>query len=261
MVQNVSFNHSYYVSQCMGATDVSAPKYEKRIVKRNDTLWNIAKEKLGKDAKNQEIVDYMFEIAKFNNLDTKEKRNNLKINQALYIPEPEKGSSNPFNPNMATDNTKPAKAKPAEKATAPKKTQATEQKTTPKETKVQTPQTQAEASFDKRLEKVLNDNVIVRKADTAPVNGQQLYHVVYYDKNGEHFVMACHLDKQGKIKSLGYEDLENINYSACDYEVSMSNNVIKGNGLYASKTYGHIPSEKIKMLENRINELMNKPEK
>lgn len=256
MVQNVSFNNSYYVRDCMGNSDISAPAYEKYVVKKNDILWNIAKDKLGKGAKNQEILDYMLEIARFNKLDTKEKRNNLKINQELYIPEPAKKNSNPFNPDMDT-KLKAASVQKAEKKSVvkPAKIDEPEPKTKPDEQK-----TSAETSFDNRINTVLKDpNVYIRKADTSPVNGLQLYHICSNEKNfGEHYIMSCNIDEKGNIKNILYSDDNHFNYSASDYYVSTSDNVVRGNGIYKSKTYGKLNQSDIKTLENKVQELQAK---
>lgn len=41
------------------------------VIKNGESLWSIAQAELGKDAKNNEIYDYMLNIAKVNGLNTK----------------------------------------------------------------------------------------------------------------------------------------------------------------------------------------------
>jgi len=64
-----------------------ASRGEIHQVRKGESLWKIAEAKLGKQASKAQKTDYMFQIAKLNELDTSAKMNNLKINQELYLPE------------------------------------------------------------------------------------------------------------------------------------------------------------------------------
>lgn len=78
-------------------------------IKKGDSLWGIAKNTLGKNAKNGEILDYTYKIAKLNNLKSPKEMSSLKINDKIYLPE------NVNNKNTkAEEKSKPAKTKPTE---------------------------------------------------------------------------------------------------------------------------------------------------
>ena len=80
----ISNDSKYYLNNCLGQSQITEQNCYK--VQSGDTLWDIATRELGSGATNAQISDYMFLIANANGLDTKAKRNNLKISQNLVIP-------------------------------------------------------------------------------------------------------------------------------------------------------------------------------
>ena len=77
---------AYYKKQYSGSNPSEKNKVS-YTVKKGDSLWSIAKENVNKkDAKNSEIHDLMYAIAKLNNKDTIEAANNLEVNDVIYLP-------------------------------------------------------------------------------------------------------------------------------------------------------------------------------
>ena len=85
MVERVS-NHNNLTVQQRFAQMPEVQKGNARVVNNGENLWTIAKSELGKNAKNSEINDYMWQIAKVNGLDSEKKMNNLMTNTKLYMP-------------------------------------------------------------------------------------------------------------------------------------------------------------------------------
>ncbi len=64
-------------------------KGDEYVIKRGESLWNIAKKELaqkGKAPKNSEISEYILKIAKLNNLLTQEKMNNIRVGENIFLP-------------------------------------------------------------------------------------------------------------------------------------------------------------------------------
>lgn len=104
---------------------------EKYTIKKGESLWNIAKNNLGENAKNSEILDYTYQIAKLNNFDSIEKINNIKDNVEIYLPE--QTSNNKVKPKPQT---KPQAKKPQESKPTPTQTKVVK----PEQKKPQTTQ-------------------------------------------------------------------------------------------------------------------------
>ncbi len=85
MVERVS-NHNNLTVQQRFAQMPEVQKGNARVVNNGENLWTIAKSELGENAKNSEINDYMWQIAKVNGLDSEKKMNNLMTNTKLYMP-------------------------------------------------------------------------------------------------------------------------------------------------------------------------------
>ncbi len=92
--------------------DEARPDTDNKVsytIKKGDNLWSIAKEKLNKrNAKNSEIQDMMYKIAKLNNMSSIEDANKLGINDVIYLPSsntdevtPVSGSPSPSTSNIS----------------------------------------------------------------------------------------------------------------------------------------------------------------
>ena len=78
--------HAYYKKKYSEAnpSTTNTVTYTK---KKGDNLWSIAREKLNKKgAKNAEVQDMMYQIAKLNKMDSPDEANNLTINDIILLP-------------------------------------------------------------------------------------------------------------------------------------------------------------------------------
>ncbi|MBR6098996.1 hypothetical protein IKP85_04545 [bacterium] len=70
----------------MAGTQTIKAKKE-HTIKKGESLWKIAQDELGKNAKPAEILEYTYQIAKLNNKTTKKAMNSLKVNDKILLPE------------------------------------------------------------------------------------------------------------------------------------------------------------------------------
>lgn len=94
MVSKVTNSRDAYVQQRFSQLP-NAEKGEAHVIKKGESLWNIAKSELGDNAKKSEINDYMLQLAKLNGLDSVEKMNNIKVNTTIYLPKKTDGAPLP----------------------------------------------------------------------------------------------------------------------------------------------------------------------
>ncbi|MCR5265809.1 MAG: hypothetical protein K6E29_04355 [Cyanobacteria bacterium RUI128] len=90
MVSKVTSRENAYVQQRFSQLP-EAEKGEARVIKRGESLWNIARSELGQNAKKAEVNDYMLLLAKVNGLDSVEKMNSLQANTTIYLPKKSTG--------------------------------------------------------------------------------------------------------------------------------------------------------------------------
>lgn len=80
-------NSRYYDTK-YASVDVSNVGRSSYIVRKGESLWNIAKDYLkNKDASNAEVQEMMYKIAKLNNKDSLESINDIKEHDVIYLPE------------------------------------------------------------------------------------------------------------------------------------------------------------------------------
>lgn len=83
---DVKAEKNRYISYMMNKLP-ETEKGEAKVLKKGDSLWNIAKEAVGgSKATNAEISEYMLLLAKANGLDTYDKMNKLKASDTIYMP-------------------------------------------------------------------------------------------------------------------------------------------------------------------------------
>ncbi len=85
MVSKVTKKERAYFNSRL-ASMPNVEKGEKRVIKKGDRIWNIAKEKLGPNAGNTELTNYMYQVAKVNEFESIEKLNSLKPKDEIYLP-------------------------------------------------------------------------------------------------------------------------------------------------------------------------------
>ena len=214
MVERVS-NHNNLTVQQRFAQMPEVQKGNARVVNNGENLWTIAKSELGENAKNSEINDYMWQIAKVNGLDSEKKMNNLMTNTKLYMPKkntqeqstkvtttpkqtvkkpvvttqsktqqqkfkPVSYSSLEFHPKkIKPQAVKPQAVKP--QATKPLTAKPKQMLTVQQRVKTTPAQktTSAESSFNKVLKTIFTDkNIQVKEAYISLLNkNEKLYHV------------------------------------------------------------------------------------
>ncbi len=86
--------------------------YRKHQVKKNESLWKIAKNELGSNASNAQIQKLSNEIARLNKLDTPRKRNCILINSILYLPQKANNTSSAPKVAVEVKETKNNQLKP-----------------------------------------------------------------------------------------------------------------------------------------------------
>jgi len=222
------------------------PKVEKgeaHVVKRGDSLWNIARSKCGKKPKRSEINNYMLAIAKLNGLNTAQKMNNIKVNSTIYLPKDVliADKSNIY-PTKSLSQDKNINKNPKSY-----------------------PKTPAEKYFDNKLNKVLTDkSVYIKKAELMYDSENSLYHISYNYKDNKGFMLfdrslmsVTVKNKNGEIENIAFEGEKNIYDYGYDYKIE-KNNVIKSNAPLNNTVYGKITPEQRIQLEKFMQKQINK---
>lgn len=236
------------------------------IVRKNDSLWNIAKRELGKKASNQQIADLTNAIAKLNKFDTEQKRNNIKVNAKIYLPSEAKHQdtmlnrpkprkvphyewgSDDFKPKKVQNKPVPAtpqKTQPPKKVAAPK-TKPVQVKTKPAPVKQHATVPQAKSNalkgFDKVYTNIFNKDMRVEKAFFVPAIKTKLYHIYTTSADGRmHLRGSCEKDQNGKIKLISFNGENKINSFGYDYVLLANGNIYKKTDLDYYSDSNNIP--------------------
>ena len=261
MVENVRTNEDAYIRSYMAKLP-EIQKGETQVIKKGDSLWNIAREKLGKKSKRGQVQNYMMSIAKLNGLDTQKKMNNLKVNSIIYLPKEVTNNS------TTTPNDNPVKNKP--EVNKPVKTNNTtpSRKTKPveKPTQPAVKLTPAEKAFEDRLNTLYTDkNIKIEKVQKSypEIFQNELYHVTTTSNHGGfvhagHNVLSFDVNKKSnKITNVTFEDDRNINTFGYDYSLG-SDNKINSNNHYPVINYGKITPQQRQKLDNKLHDLIKK---
>ncbi len=221
----------------------NAEKGKVHTVKDGDCLWNIAKRELNKkNAKNSEICDYVFLIAKLNNLDTIEKMNSLKVSDKIYLPKSQKVQTS------ASNNT----------AEAPK----VRNNALKKPAEISKEFTDAEISI-LNLKKILLDDktVNIEKMYKGYPSDNDIYTVYNSSKYSDSFVTTKHPiisftqdRKSGKIKSLSFDNqIKDKYFGKFDYDMDDKGNIFVRNNMKNIKA-GNIDNKEL----NEIHSILQK---
>ena len=199
-------------------------KGEARVLKKGDSLWNIAKEAVGgQKASNAEISEYMLLIAKTNGLDTYEKMNKIKVADTIYMPKVDKSQ-------------KTAEKKPVAR-------------------------TRAEESALAVISKLYEtEGLKVQKANL--MYKSNMYHVfAKNDSNPEYGnrlrpVMSFSYDNKNQFSKMSFEDSkENINTYGYDYDLDANGRISARKG-YDDKQVGTLGKESMDKLKTKLEELI-----
>lgn len=224
-----------YVNELMSNLPEVKDKKE-YILKNGESLWRIAKRELGnKKLTNEEIRDYMLLIAKLNNLTSPEKMNALKANETIYLP----GKSNqttqqpaPYKKEIGWIKTDFTSFKPdttiAVSRKAPIEIKPVEQvKPEPVEVKERT---DVQQTVDKLLTDLKTNKTLYLKRMHVP--NDVAYWVMGRKEHSSGFISQQHpyagftLDKDGKIKKVTFEGINDLWRYGNDYEVYSNGDVI-----------------------------------
>ncbi len=96
---------------------------EQHTLKKDENIWTIAREKLGKNASKSELLDYTYKVAKLNGYKSLDEMNSLKVNEKIYLPDMGKPASAEQSDKPVVSK-KPESKAPRTEVTKPTKTQA-----------------------------------------------------------------------------------------------------------------------------------------
>lgn len=242
MVEKISSEQSYlnYVMKMLPDTKKGAV----HTVKSGENLWNIAKKELNKkNAKKNEINDYMLAIAKLNNLNTIEKMNDLKVSQKIYLPAAGTVSSATNTTRVQTPNINKAPAPAANT----------------KAVVSQPPSTEAEYSIVKLKQIISQGNVQVEKMYKGYPSDNDLYHVYTKPKNYQtskkHLMSFVINNKTNQITSVYFDNQKHdITPGKKDYQMD-EKGIIKTNKLINPKKEGYMNSAELKEFQTVLKAL------
>ena len=258
-------------------------KGEVRVVKKGDSLWNIAKEAVGSSkASKADISEYMLLIAKANGLDSFDKMNNIKAFDKIYMPKVQKNINNSSQKaNVVKSTTTQSKNLSSQQSAKPAAQQANMTKTmTPKPApsvsktnatgEVKTinskpvARTRAEQSALEMIAELCESkNVYVEKA--ALMLDNNLYHVSVPDTSrpayemSKRSVMSVTYDSsKNQISSVSFNDSkEDINPYAYDYKMDKNGKIYTNTG-FDDKLKGTLDSKSLNQLNSVLREFIPK---
>lgn len=203
-------------------------------IKSKDNLWEIAKRKLGsKKTKlsRGEIQNYMYQIAKLNNLNTIEKMNTLKVKDKIYLPK-----------EVQAANGAAVKSQKVQKASQQRPS--------------------AETSLLNLTEKLKTDKSIkVEKMYKGYDSPNDLYHVFCYYKDPKsgyqtsmHPLVTFTKDNRtGKITSVSFDDDNDKDPIRSDYNMDANGNIETNSFSLRKNNVGKIGKEELNELHNLLN--------
>jgi len=251
MTEKISAEQRYITAVMKRLPD--AEKGKTHTMEDGDNLWNIAKRELNKkNAKNSEISDYMFLIAKLNNLDTIEKMNSLKVLDKIYLPKNFKAAE-------SNNSSAPPKVWTAPSTNAVSKVQPGALN---KSAEISREFTDAEISILKIKKAILEDkNVKIEKMYKGYPASNDLYHVYnqYKHKSGyvstKHPLMSFVKDrKSGEIKTVSFDDqIKDKYYGRYDYEMKEDGTILTGNFIKKFKA-GKVDKNELEELHSILKE-------
>jgi len=176
MVKKVSQSYQNAYIQKQFNRLPSAEKGNTRQVKAGENLWSIAKSELGENASNKEINDYVFLIAKVNDLNTDKKMNQIRANANLYMPKQIKDDKKPVATTIQANPT-PKQVKPQAEPVKSDTAKPEVKKELPKfpEFKVQNYVSAADGT------RVANNQFLTLRRRTEPLNLQKKVEVEVAD--------------------------------------------------------------------------------
>lgn len=222
MVEKISAEQAY-----MNHVMKQLPQAERGNVykiKVNDSLWNIAKHNVASKnpkASKAEIQNYMYQIAKLNNITTIEQMNRLKVSTEIYLPK---------------------------EVTSTRKNKTV---TTP--APVKTPQrTSAETSVAKLINQIKNDKTVfiekMYKGYEAPTDFYHVYCRYHDPKTGyrtpKHLLMSFSQNKNGEIIEILFDDQQADKYQIkSDYIMDQKGNIVTNNIFHQTNEGKATPAE------------------
>lgn len=258
-------------------------KGEVRVVKKGDSLWNIAKEAVGSSkASKADISEYMLLIAKANGLDSFDKMNNIKAFDKIYMPKVQKNINNSSEKaNVVKSTTAQSKNLSSQQSAKPSAQQANMTKTmTPKPApsvsktnatgEVKTinskpvARTRAEQSALEMIAELCESkNVYVEKA--ALMLDNNLYHVSVpntsrpaYEMSKRNVMSFTYDSSKNQISSVSFNDSkEDINPYAYDYKMDKNGKIYTNTG-FDDKPKGTLDSKSLNQLNSVLREFIPK---
>lgn len=227
MINNVDNQQAYIDYMMKKLPDVK--KGEVYTLQKGDNLWNLAKKSISKDnVTNQEISEYMLQIAKLNNLETVEKMNTLKVSDKIYMPA-----------SSSVKSVHKDKIKNDAGLTQTKEYNSAEQ-----------------SILELKATLLKDKTVFVEQATPSFINLYHVYNDYIHPNSGyhsrKHPLLSFKKGDDGKIKRISFEDKnEDKNSSKYDYDMDSKGNIVIDNYVKQTKV-GKISQKDV----NELNEIL-----